>query len=110
MSPTQRTLKELKRQGWPLVEITERWNPWSKTRHDLFNFCDVLACRQDEILAIQCTSGTNVSARLTKIRDNPAHLIWLASPSRRLEVWGWRKVGPRGKRKMWEVRIEPLTV
>lgn len=110
MSPTERTKAKLKSEGWPLIAVVEHWNPFAHIRQDLFGFIDVLAVRDNEILAIQCTSGSNVSARLTKIRDNPAHRIWLASPSRRLEVWGWRKVGPRGKRKLWEVRIEPLTV
>lgn len=110
MSPTERTKARLKAEGWPLIAVVEHWNPFARIRQDLFGFIDVLAVRQDEILAIQTTSGSNVAARIQKIAANPAYRIWLASPSRRLEVWGWRKVGPRGKRKMWEVRIEPLSL
>lgn len=103
MSPTQRSLAKLRKEGW-FVAITERWNPWSKTRQDLFGFIDLLAIRGDETLAVQTTSGTNVSARLEKIRGIQAASLWLESPSRKIVVHGWRKVGERGKRKLWDCR------
>lgn len=110
MSPTQRTKAKLAKEGWPLIAVTERWNAFAHIRQDLFGFIDLLACRDNSLLAVQTTSGSNVSARLAKIRDNPAHRIWLASPSRRLVVHGWRKVGPRGKRKVWECREVEVTL
>lgn len=103
MSPTQRSLKKLRAEGW-LVAITERWNPWSKTRQDLFGFVDLLAVRGDETLAVQTTSGSNVSARLEKIHSTQAASLWLESPSRKIVIHGWRKIGSRGKRKMWDCR------
>lgn len=110
MSPTQRTKAKLKAEGWPLVAITERWNPFAHVRQDMFGFIDLLAVRANETLAVQTTSGSNVAARLAKIRSLPAHRDWLASPSRRLVIHGWRKVGARGERKRWECREVEVTL
>lgn len=84
--------------------ITERWNQYAKVRQDLFGFIDVLGIRGDIIVAVQTTSGTNVAARLTKIREIPAAKLWLASPNRKLVIHGWAKRGARGDRKLWNCR------
>lgn len=102
-SPTQRSLALL-RKIWPLVAVTEHYNSFSRMRHDLFGFVDVLCCRQDSILAVQTTSGSNVAARFNKIALLPSVVHWLSNPACRLVIHGWRKVGARGKRKLWEVR------
>ena len=102
-SPTQRTLALL-RKSWPLVAITERWNPFAKVRQDLWGFVDVLCCRQDSLLAVQTTSGSNVSARYEKIALLPSVVHWLSNPACRLVIHGWRKVGAKGKRKLWTCR------
>lgn len=104
MSPTQRSLAKLRKDGWPFVEVTERWVPGANIRKDLFGFCDVLGIRGDISLAVQTTSGPNVAARMTKIETLPSVVHWLSSTSRRIVIHGWRKVGPRGKRKLWECR------
>jgi hypothetical protein len=107
-SPTQRSLKLLRDKGY-FVSITERWNPFAHIRQDLYGFIDCLAIRSNETLAVQTTSGANVSARLEKMRYIPAVDFWLNSPSRTIEIHGWRKVGARGKRKVWECRVVPVT-
>lgn len=107
-SPTQRSLTYLRSLGYT-VAITERWNPFAHIRQDLFGFIDLLCFRDNEVLAVQTTSGDNVAARVTKIRSIQAASLWLESPSRRIVVHGWRKVGDRGKRKMWEVREVEMT-
>lgn len=107
MSPTQRSLKEL-RKSWPLVQVTERWNAFAKVRNDLFGFVDVLAVGGDVTLAVQTTSGSNVSARYEKLRYLPAVVHWLQSSSRKLVIHGWRKVGARGQRKLWTCRTVEL--
>lgn len=103
MTPTQRSLQKLRAEGG-FVAITEKWNPFSRTRQDLFGFVDLLCIRGDEVIAVQTTSGSNVSARVQKIRGLQAFHLWNAAPTRRTVVHGWRKVGPRGKRKVWECR------
>lgn len=69
MSPTQRTLAYLRAEGYT-VAITEHWNQWARRRVDLWGFVDVLALRENETLAVQCTSDSNVSARVKKIADH----------------------------------------
>lgn len=56
MTPTQRSLKQLRLAGW-LCAVTERWNPHVKIRQDLFGFADLIAVKGDECRLIQTTSG-----------------------------------------------------
>lgn len=107
-SPTQRSKARMKDLGY-VVEITERWNPFAKVRRDLYSFIDLLCIRADETLAVQTTSGSNVSARIAKILSLDTAREWLKSPSRKIEVHGWRKVGAKGKVKRWECRVECVT-
>lgn len=71
MTPTARTLAALRAAGW-LVEVVERWNPHARIRHDLFNVADVLAVRGPDTLAVQVTSGSNVPARVHKLKASAA--------------------------------------
>lgn len=105
MTPTQRSLKKLRDDGWT-VAITERWNPFAHIRQDLFGFIDLLALSPGRgILAVQTTSGANVAARIDKIKAEPKAAIFKACGGS-VVVHGWRKVGPRGKVKHWECREE----
>ncbi len=108
MSPTQRSLAELKKRGY-LPYIVERWNPFAHIRQDLYGFIDLVAIKGDSpgVLAVQTTSGSNVSARIQKIHESAAAKIWLAAGNR-IVVHGWRKVGSKGKRKLWELREVPI--
>lgn len=109
MSPTQRSLKLLRDEGW-LAVVVERWNPYAKIRQDLLGFGDILAVKGNVCTMIQTTSGDHVAARISKILAEPNAMAWLSVPSHIIEVHGWRKVGPRGKRKTWQVRRQYLTV
>lgn len=101
-SPTARTLALLRQEGWT-AQVVEHWNSFARVRKDLFGFVDVIAMKAGEgILGVQATTGANVASRIEKIRNIEAHMIWLDVA--RLEVWGWRKVGPRGEQKVWECR------
>lgn len=105
MSPTQRSLKHLKDRHWT-VAVVERWNMHAKVRQDLFGFADLLAIAPTfGIMAVQVTSGSNVSARIKKIKVEPKAALWLASGGL-ICVHGWRKVGGLGKRKTWQCREE----
>ena len=102
-SPTSRTLKRLRAEGWT-AEVTER----------LFRFIDVLAIHPERgTLAVQATSGSNLSARVAKIRAEPRALIWLHAGKghHRIQVWAWRKLKVKrgGKAIRWMPKIEEIT-
>jgi hypothetical protein len=112
-SPTQRSLKHLRDQGL-VVAVVEKWQPYARKpgdttgppgiRQDLYGWIDLLALNPDtgELTAVQTTSGSNVSARIEKIRQWPHLAAWLKR--HRAVVHGWAKRGERGKRKLWTVR------
>lgn len=99
VSPTQRTLKHLREMGC-LAQVTERWNSFARIRQDLFGVVDVLAIAPDgTTIAVQTTSGSNVSARVQKIADAP-ETVFMRKAGWRILVWGWRK-NAKGK---WTLR------
>ncbi len=113
MTPTQRTLAELRRLGY-LAAVVEKWNPHAKVRQDLFGIVDVLAIGtpgEPEIpelgvtLAVQATTGSNVASRIDKLRASPA-LPRLLGAGWHVEVWGWRK---SARTKRWELRREVVS-
>lgn len=89
MSPTQRTLAELRKRGY-LAAVTERWNPFAKIRQDLFGIIDVLAVGNGQTVAVQCTSASNLSSRIKKIADSDATKI-LRDSGWVILAHGWRK-------------------
>ena len=64
-SPTQLSLKKLRQEGYT-VAIVEHWNAFARIRQDLFGFIDLLALKDKEVLAVQTTSASNMSARAKK--------------------------------------------
>lgn len=107
MSPTQRTIKRFKEEGYT-VWIVEKWNHWAKIRQDLFGFIDILAMKQGEpLIGIQtCVTG-DMSTREKKIMDSPNYPIWLSTGCR-LVIIGWAKQGARGKRKVWTPKAREM--
>ena len=89
-SPTERTLKELRKDGY-LCAVVEKWNPHALRRQDLFGFIDILAVRPGEVLGVQCTVGSSAAERVTKIKAHP-NLAAVLAAGIRVEVWGWRKL------------------
>lgn len=104
-SPTQLSLRQLRKEGWSLVEVVEHWNAFTKRRNDLFGMFDILGVAPGQTIAVQTTSHTNVSARVKKIREHP-NLIPVLESGWILEVHGWRK----NKSGRWELsrRVEIL--
>ena len=92
-SPTQLTLAKMRKEGY-LPWITEYYNFFDKKRHDLWTFCDVICVRDNEVLAVQCTSYDNISARVKKIRDCE-YTPDVRKAGIRIVVQGWRKVNNR---------------
>ncbi len=102
MTPTQRSLKHLRDEGWK-VAIVEHWNPFARIRQDLFGIVDLLAIRDGETLAVQTTSYSNVSARIRKIAD--AEITpYLRAAGWLIHVHGWHKIGTR-----WKLRIVDIS-
>jgi hypothetical protein len=90
-SPTARSLEHLRKLGWPLVQVVERWNMHAKVRIDLFGIIDIVAIdAQGETYGIQATSGDNVASRVTKIAESDA-LPHVLKAGWRIVVHGWRK-------------------
>lgn len=99
MTPTERTLKKLRADGW-LPAVVEKWNSHVRIRQDLYGFIDVLAVREGETLAVQACSGGDVSTRVRKIADHD-NVDAVRKAGWRIEVWGWRKLA-NGR---WEARV-----
>jgi hypothetical protein len=109
MSPTQRTLKLMKDQGY-FIQVVERTIPYKFIKVDLFNWIDLVAVhpKRPGIVGIQTTSGGNLSARIHKAAGNGALVAWLLSGNRLL-AHGWRKLKGRWAVDEREIRMEDLT-
>lgn len=109
-SPTQRSLQHCRKNGW-IAGVVEKWNQWAKVRQDLFGCIDIIVIDDLEQgpLAVQATSGSGHAARRKKSIAEPRLKLWLESPAR-FEVWSWSQRGPKGKRKLWTLRREPITL
>lgn len=105
MTPTARTLLELRKRGW-LAQVVEQTIPHTFIKRDLFGCIDIIALDgQPGVLGIQVTSSSNVAARVTKMRTQCADAVerWLGAGNR-LVVHGWSKQGKRHARKVWAMR------
>lgn len=111
-TPTSRTLQLLKKEG-KIAEVSEKWNAFTNQRKDLFGFIDIVAldATNKGTWGIQCTSTSNVNARINKIqnecKDNA--IAWLKAGNH-IEVIGWSKKGPKGKRKLWTPTRKTITL
>jgi hypothetical protein len=106
-SPTSRTLERLRSDGWT-AQVVEKWNPHARIRQDLFNVIDIVAIKAGhKILGVQACAGASHAARRTKSLAEPKLFTWLAAGGT-FEIWSWAKRGPRGERKVWTLRVEPI--
>jgi hypothetical protein len=96
------TRKRLTEEGY-LVENVEKYNTFSKKKNDLWGFIDFLAIRRDEVLAIQVTSKSNMSARRKKMTEHE-NIGKVREAGIRIELWGFYKESNR-----WKVKIEDLS-
>lgn len=116
MSPTQRTLKELKKQG-RICAIVEKWNPHvgpPGIRQDLFGIIDIIALDPERgVVGVQST-GQDFAGHNRKLMISKASacIAWLRTPGTMLELWGWRKVKVKrgGKAKIWAPRVRTYTL
>ena len=103
-STIARTLAECRTLGWPAA-IVEKWVAMPSRRVDLFGLVDVLALAGiNGAVGIQaCGASGDAAAHVRKALASPYLIPWLES-GLGFEIWAWRKVGPRGKRKTWQRR------
>ena len=92
----QLTLAEMRGRGYELVDVVERRIPRCFITRDLWGIADVVCVGgpDDEIVAVQTTSSTNVAARRTKIVDSKAIEV-LRRVGIRFLLHGWRKTRGR---------------
>ena len=115
LSPTQRTLRALREQGF-VCAIIEKWNPYGGPhgiRQDLFGIIDILALDPRRgVVGVQST-GQDFAGHFRKLTEEKAQecLDWLTTPGTALELWAWRKVKAQrgGKAMIWQPRVQVLT-
>lgn len=109
MSPTARTLKLLRKNGFT-AEVVERFNHYTKRRIDFLGFVDIIAINGEQTVAIQATSAGNQSSRIKKILAEPLAKEWL-NGGRRLYVHGWGryKLKRGGKAIRWRCNEIEIT-
>ena len=108
MSPTQRTLAYLRKDGWT-CQVVERFCHFSQRRIDLFGVIDLVAVRPGETLGVQATSGANAAARVTKAKACDGLRAWLEAGNA-FQVIGWRVLKRGEKRPTWRPQIVPVTL
>ena len=108
--PTERSLAHLRKEGYT-VAIAEKFNYFIKIRQDLFGWIDICAIHPDNpgVLGVQTTSTANLSTRIKKAITLDSFKVWLQAGNV-AEFHGWAKRGPRGKRKLWTLRKEIITL
>ncbi len=102
-TPTTRSLEHLRASGWT-VGVVEQRIPHTNITRDLFGFIDLLAVRGGETMAVQVTSGSNVSARVRKIAESE-HVAAVRGAGWSIVVHGWR----RNAKGEWTLRIVDLS-
>lgn len=137
MTPTARTLKYLREEGW-LAHVVEKYiklgNMAFGRRIDAFGFGDLLACVPSRnnvaaiIALIQCCAGGDHARRRRKIlgtiseadraKMSERELLEAVKVAEAAKFWqrcggtimviSWKKKGPRGKPKRWEADVEIL--
>lgn len=80
------------------AEVVEKYNFFTKRRNDFAGFLDILCLGEGEVVGVQTTSYSNMSARAKKIREHE-NLEVVRKAGIRILVHGWVK-----KNNRWEVK------
>jgi len=113
ISPTQRTLRNLRQQG-AICGIVERFNQYAGPfgiRQDLFGFIDIISLLPDRgIVGIQCCARSGHAAHRTKILENEIAPEWIKAGGK-IEIWSWAKQKRErgGKAMFWKPKVEEIT-
>lgn len=99
--------KWLEADGWT-VTVVEQNIPHCFVKRDAFGFADLLCCSPCRgIMLVQVTGGTSTSnfhSRISKLKAEPRHAIWLASGGR-IQVHSHEKVRGSKQRKLRVLEI-----
>lgn len=98
----QRTLEALRKQGL-FVTVASWWNPFSRTRKDLFGIFDLLAIDpvNRRTIGVQVTTKAAASAHRKKIKESEGFALWQDVGN---EIWlisWWQEPNRR-----WKYRLE----
>jgi hypothetical protein len=102
-SPTQLSLKKLREEGYT-VAVVEHWNAFARIRQDLFGFIDLLALKDKEVLAVQTTTTSNMSARVKKIADHE-NVGVVRDAGWTIHVHGWHQ----DDKKKWHCKTKDVS-
>ena len=95
-----------------LSDLVERYNQFTKQRHDLFNIIDIIALYDDGIAGIQAC-GSDFASHDRKILAADESLAWIMAGGV-LELWGWRMIKVKTKKgtkvDRWKPRIKRYTI
>ena len=120
ITPTQRTLKEMRKLK-RVCGQTERWVPMASHpgggfRKDLFGFIDLIVMDPEKGLVAIQSCGQAFSEHYRKITNSDCTEMvykWLTSPSKPgLELWGWRKLKKKrgGKAIVWTPHVHVFKI
>lgn len=90
MTPAQRSLTKLRREGYEIVEVVEKWIPQARKRRDFAGIIDIICIGNGETVGVQTTSASNLASRVQKIEESDA-LPVLRKVGWRILCHGWRK-------------------
>lgn len=109
MTNTSRTLELLRERGFR-CGIVERYNQFTKQRHDLFGIIDIIAIKHGQIYGVQ-SCGSSYAEHKRKILDTMYGVYWLEAGGELLLV-GWRKIKKKrgGKAMIWSPREYKFTL
>ena len=108
MSPTERTLRWLRKQGYT-ADVVERRLPHSFVTKDLFGCLDIVAIKAGSlgVLGLQVTSAAHWAERIAKVEAEPRAKLF-HDCGNTIWVVGWAKRGEQGKRKLWVPTVKVL--
>ena len=109
MKTSGRTMAHLTKLGI-LSDLIERYNQFTKQRHDLFNIIDIIALFPDGVAGIQAC-GSDFASHDRKILETDESLAWIMAGGV-LELWSWRKLKVKrgGKAVRWTPRVKRYDV
>ena len=103
ISPTQLSLAQLRADGW-FCWITEHWNSYARIRQDLWGFVDIIALKPNQILGVQTTTASNMSARVKKIADHE-NVGAVRDAGWTIHVHGWHQ----DEKKKWHCKVKDVS-